>query len=140
MIVGCLLGGHLGDRLGRKPVVILSLVICVVFGCLSALANDFYMFAVLRALCSVAHGLGSSINATYTSEINTSHSKSFQITILGCFFVFGLLWTSLIAYFTLHTINTGNWRLMIIIASIPGFIALFFIHYLQESPRFCLVN
>lgn len=140
MIVGCLVGGHLGDKWGRKPVVILSLVVFVTFGSLSALANDFYSFAVLRALCSVAHGLGTSVNCTFTSEINTTVHKSLEITINGCFFVFGLLWTSILAYFSLSSINSGNWRLLILMASVPGFIALTFVHFLQESPRFCLVN
>lgn len=52
----------------------------------------------------------------------------------------GELVTILMAYFCLDSTTRGNWRLLLLWSSLPGFIALIFIYTsMQESPRYLLL-
>src|SRR5271169_4982434 len=63
--VGAFVFGRLGDRFGRKPILMLDIVLYSVVGALAAFAPTLWMFLLLRALFGVAMGgeggLGSSL-------------------------------------------------------------------------------
>ena len=53
----------------------------------------------------------------------------------------GLLYGVLIAYYTLTSLTSGNWRLMIILSAIPGFAAwVVGLMFIDESARFAIVT
>lgn len=55
-------------------------------------------------------------------------------------FPLGEILTIIVAYFCLNNLQFGNWRLLLIWTSIPGFVAFYLtIKYLKESPRYLLV-
>ncbi len=71
MIIGCLSGGYMGDRIGRKTVVILSVLITFIFGISSTYSNNVTIFCILRTITTIGHGMGSAVCSAYSSEINT---------------------------------------------------------------------
>jgi len=84
--------------------------------------------------------MGSSVTATYSSEINTNKYRGFFIIFGGLFFPLGALYVSIIALFCLDSLTSGNWRLLTFLSSLGGFIALALAFFIKESPRWCLAK
>ncbi|MGH8238585.1 MAG: MFS transporter, partial [Steroidobacteraceae bacterium] len=56
LFVGALVGGRLADSIGRKPVLVASVLLFALFSALTALAPDIHSLSILRILTGL--GLG----------------------------------------------------------------------------------
>src|SRR5208282_1650112 len=54
--VGAFIFGRLGDRWGRKPALMLDILLFSIFGALAAFSPNLIVFLVLRALFGIAMG------------------------------------------------------------------------------------
>ncbi|MDR1969161.1 MAG: aromatic acid/H+ symport family MFS transporter [Burkholderiaceae bacterium] len=89
LMAGAFLFGPLGDRVGRKRMLIASVFAFGAASCLSALAPTVGWLAVLRFLTGL--GLGSAMpNAiTLTSEYCPTRTRSLLVTTMFCGFTLG---------------------------------------------------
>ena len=55
-LVGSLLGGFLSDKIGRKPVMIVFLFLCSLFGAIGASPKVYWFFVVCRFLVGFSIG------------------------------------------------------------------------------------
>lgn len=59
---------------------------------------------------------------------------------IGIFYTMGELTVCLLAYIFMPTLTTGNWRAVLVWASVPALLTLIISTFLLlESPRFCLI-
>jgi AAHS family 4-hydroxybenzoate transporter-like MFS transporter len=132
--IGGSIGGVAGDRLGRKPLIVVSVLVFGVMTACAALASGTSALALIRFVAGL--GLGAYIpnGAALISEITPFRSKNIAIaiTIAGAP-IGGIVGAAISAYM----LPEMGWRpLFVICGSLPIPVALGAILLLPESPSF----
>ncbi len=152
-LIGCLIGalsaGKLSDRLGRKPILILSagLFICTAIG--TGAADSFEAFNVFRLIGGFAIGIASSLSPMYIAEIAPAHLRGRFVSINQLTVVLGILSAQIVnwqiaepvaADATAEMIRSSwngqiGWRWMFWAMTVPAALFFLFSFILPESPR-----
>lgn len=137
-LFGAILAGYLGDRIGRKKVMMYSLMVYAVASLVAALSPNFPIFLVSRVLAGFGAGAESAIIAPFLSEFVPSSRRGWFVGALSGFFSFGFVAAALIGRFIVPTVPHG-WRWAQVITFLPIVMLLWWRRALPESPRY-LVN
>jgi AAHS family 4-hydroxybenzoate transporter-like MFS transporter len=138
LILGTITAGPLGDRFGRKPILLLSLFVFAIFTVALAFQNSVGSLTALRFLAGL--GLGGALpNATaLIAESAPGRHRSLVVTITAlCVPVGGMVGAVAASAILPHL----GWRNLFIIAGAIPLVAspiLYFI--LPESPKFLAGN
>src|SRR6476661_4447887 len=89
-LVGALVAGTLGDRIGRRPIMMWALAIYTVCTMVAALAPTYEVFAAARILAGVGIGAESVIVAPYLAEFVPPARRGWFVGCLAGFFSFRL--------------------------------------------------
>ncbi len=156
-LLGCILGaayaGWLGDRYGRKPVLIVAGVFFFVSALYSAIPQTFTILILARALGGLGVGMASVLAPMFISEFSPPRVRgrvvalyqvSIGVGILAAYFMNFLLlthahdtlaaWTSGGPLYTIFV--TEIWRGMFGMETVPAAIFTIFLFLVPESPRF----
>ncbi len=127
--------GLLADRIGRKTVFMMTLVLFSVASGLSALTMTLTAFLILRFFVGAGLGGELPVASTLVSESVAAKERGKVIVLLESFWAAGWLLAALIAYFIIP--NYG-WRVALIITALPAFYALYLRRNLPDSPKFAV--
>lgn len=133
-LVGALLAGLLGDRFGRKVVMMWALVLFCVATFVNAFATNFHEFYLLRMIAGVGMGAEGAIVAPYLAEFVSSRYRGRFTGALAGFFSFGFVLSAVLGYLVVPT-GPNGWRYLMIIAALPVVFLLWMRSSLLESPR-----
>jgi len=137
--VGAFVFGRLGDRYGRKPILMLDIVSYSVVGALAAFAPSLWMFLLLRALFGIAMGGEWGLGSSLVMESIPPQARGLVSGILQCGYPTGYLLAS-VAYGLLYQRSFGDftigWRGMFLLSVLPAFVVLFIRSNVPESPAF----
>ncbi|MFK4426744.1 MFS transporter [Bacillus sp. RC51] len=133
MAVGALLFGILSDKIGRKSVFIITLLLFSIGSGLTALTTTFAMFLVLRFLIGMGLGGELPVASTLVSESVEAHERGKIVVLLESFWAGGWLIAALISYFV---IPKYGWEVAMVISAVPALYALYLRWNLPDSPRF----
>jgi SHS family lactate transporter-like MFS transporter len=137
--VGAFVFGRLGDRFGRKPILMLDIVSYSVIGALAAFAPTLWAFLLLRALFGIAMGGEWGLGSSLAMESIPPRARGFVSGILQCGYPTGYLLAS-IAYGLLYQRSFGDftfgWRPMFLLSVLPALVVLFIRSHVPESPAF----
>ncbi len=131
MAVGAFGFGILADRIGRKNVFMITLVLFSVASGLSALTTGLGAFLVLRFLVGAGLGGELPVASTLVSESVEAHERGKMVVLLESFWAAGWLVAALIAYFI---IPDYGWRIALILTALPAFYAIYLRRNLPDSP------
>lgn len=134
MAIGASVGGLLADRLGRRQVFALTLLIYGLATGASALVGGVAMLLVLRFFVGLGLGAELPVASTYVSEFAPAAIRGRLIVILEAFWAVGWTASALIGYFVIPASEDG-WRWAFALGAIPAAYALVVRWGLQESPR-----
>src|ERR1700689_3309976 len=95
--VGAFVFGRLGDRFGRKPILMLDIVSYSVVGALAAFAPTLWAFLLLRALFGIAMGGEWGLGSSLVMESIPPRARGVVSGILQCGYPTGYLLAS-VAY------------------------------------------
>lgn len=153
-LLGCAIGavaaGSLADRMGRKPVLLLSgaLFVACSVGCM--LAGNFDVLIWARLIGGLGVGLASMVSPLYISEISPAHLRGrmvtlfqFAITVGICLALFsnaGLQHLSLLGggtpgSFYQRIVVEHVWRAMFGMELIPSVLFTVLCLFVPEAPR-----
>jgi len=135
MAIGASLGGLLADKLGRRQVFALTLLVYGVFTGLSAFSLSVGMLIALRFLVGLGLGAELPVASTLVSEFAPARIRGRIIVILESFWAVGWTAAALIGYFVIPTSDDG-WRWALALGAIPAVWAIFVRLRLPESVRF----
>ena len=133
--VGSLFGGALSDRIGRKKIFIMNMVIFILADLGSAISSTPGMFIIFRFIAGIA--VGSDLANCYcfimdiigTGDREVTGAKN---TLMASFAI--VVINLMILFFLLGRIDYSNvWRLAMGISAIPAVIALVASRKLKES-------
>ncbi|KWU61851.1 MFS transporter [Bacillus mycoides] len=133
MAVGALFFGILSDKIGRKSVFIITLLLFSIGSGLTALTTTFAMFLVLRFLIGMGLGGELPVASTLVSESVEAHERGKIVVLLESFWAGGWLIAALISYFV---IPKYGWEVAMVLSAVPALYALYLRWNLPDSPRF----
>ena len=133
MAVGALVFGILSDKIGRKSVFIITLLLFSIGSGLTALTTTLAMFLVLRFLIGMGLGGELPVASTLVSESVEAHERGKIVVLLESFWAGGWLIAALISYFV---IPKYGWEVAMVLSAIPALYALYLRWNLPDSPRF----
>uniref|UniRef100_A0A3P9LGE4 Synaptic vesicle glycoprotein 2 n=1 Tax=Oryzias latipes TaxID=8090 RepID=A0A3P9LGE4_ORYLA len=147
MMVGGYVWGYLADQRGRRKVLVVSLTVNGVFGCLASFSPWFWLFLLLRFLSGVRVGGSIPVIFSYFSEFMPRLRRGAMISALATFWMAGNILAALAwmviprtwAHVSLGALDFQSWRLFVVLCSIPSLSsALIFKLLMPESPKFLM--
>jgi putative MFS transporter len=133
MAAGALLFGILADRIGRKSVFIITLLLFSIGSGISALVSSLALFLILRFLIGMGLGGELPVASTLVSESVPAEKRGRVVVLLESFWAAGWLLAALISYFV---IPEFGWRIALILSALPALYALYLRIHLPDSPRY----
>ena len=137
--IGAFIFGRLGDRFGRRPILMLDIVCYSVLGAAAALSPTLTVFLILRALFGIAMGGEWGLGASLTMESIPPQTRGFISGILQCGYPTGYLLASIVFGLfygeTFFGITVG-WRIMFLFSLLPALVVLYIRAHVPESPAF----
>ncbi|ASZ12119.1 sugar porter family MFS transporter [Chitinophaga pendula] len=146
-LAGCILGvsvsGWMGNRLGRRPVMLLSALLFALSAIGCTFAGNAYSLIFFRLIGGIGIGAASVISPMYISELAPSNLRGRMVTYYQLAITIGIL----AAYFSNAIIqpwrdSTHNflfreeiWRYMFAVSAIPAILFIVMSGMIPESPR-----
>lgn len=134
MAIGASVGGLLADRLGRRSVFAITLLVYGAATGASALVGGLALLLVLRFVVGLGLGAELPVASTYVSEFAPARIRGRLIVILEAFWAVGWTAAALIGYFVIPLSDDG-WRWAFALGAIPALYAVVVRWGLPESPR-----
>lgn len=135
MALGASLGGLLADRIGRRSVFALTLLVYGLATGASALVGGLALLLVLRFIVGLGLGAELPVASTLVSEFAPAKIRGRVVVILEAFWAVGWLLAALVAYFIVPLSDDG-WRWAFAIGLVPAIYAIVIRRGLPESVRF----
>lgn len=133
MAVGAFVFGIYADRIGRKKVFIITLLLFSIASGLSALTTSLAAFMILRFFVGAGLGGELPVASTLVSESVPAKERGRVVVLLESFWAGGWLLAAIISYFV---IPEYGWRIALLLTALPAFYALYLRINLPDSPQF----
>ncbi|MCL2737048.1 MAG: MFS transporter [Propionibacteriaceae bacterium] len=135
MALGASLGGLLADKVGRRQVFALTLLVYGIATGASALSMSVAVLIALRVVVGLGLGAELPVASTLVSEFAPARIRGRVIVVLEAFWAIGWTLSALIGYFVVPLENAG-WRWALALGAIPAVYAIVIRSGLPESVRF----
>lgn len=135
MALGATFGGLLADRIGRRQVFALTLLVYGLATGASALATGLGMLIALRFIVGLGLGAELPVASTLVSEFAPRRIRGRMVVILEAFWALGWIAAALIGAFVV-TADDNGWRWALAIGMVPTLYAIYVRKGLPESVRF----
>lgn len=123
MLIGAFVFGRLADRIGRRPVLMMAVVIDAFAGVASAFAPEFAWLLVLRFITGI--GVGGTLPVDYTmmAEFLPSDRRGRWLVLLESFWAVGTIFLAILA---LVAVSWGDdaWRVIFFVTGLPALIGV----------------
>ena len=156
-LAGCLVGamacGTLADRLGRKPLLVISAFIFLVSAYGTGAFDTFTAFLCARFVGGIAIGLASGLSPMYIAEVAPSHIRGKLVSLNQLTIVLGILAAQIVNFMiaepmpagtTVPAVDSWNvlmgWRWMFWSAAFPAGAFLLLACFIPESPRYLVMK
>jgi len=138
ILFGALLSGPLGDRFGRKPLLIISVGFIGVFSVMSSFAWSIPSITLMRFMTGI--GIGGAMPATValTSDYSPLKRRGTLIMLMFCGnTIGGFLGGQLVA----QILPIFGWQSIFLAGGLPPVVLIpFLMLFLPESPRFLIAH
>lgn len=150
-LIGCLIGaliaGEAGSRLGRKKVLLLSALLFALSSILTGWAPVFSFFIAWRIAGGMAIGLASNISPLYIAEISPAAWRGRLVSLNQLAIVCGILAAQIANWLIAEKVPDGatvllqswnaqfGWRWMFTAVAVPAVLFFLFALVIPESPR-----
>jgi AAHS family 4-hydroxybenzoate transporter-like MFS transporter len=138
ILVGALASGPLGDRFGRKPLLVISVGFIAVFSILSAFAWSIPSITVMRFLTGLGIGGAMPVTVALTSDYSPIQRRGTLIMLMFCGNTLGgFLGGQLVA----QILPIFGWHSIFLAGGIPPLLLIpILMAWLPESPRFLIAH
>ncbi|KAL7637532.1 UNVERIFIED_CONTAM: hypothetical protein RMT77_012260 [Armadillidium vulgare] len=127
--------GALSDRLGRRPTVAASVFVYGVAGLVSTfVTSNFYLFLILRFFVGFCHHTVSHLAFVLVVEYCGVKSRVIPLLTIMMTYTIASILAPLLAWLI------WDWKLILILTSVPNIVILIFYRYLPESPSWMITK
>ncbi|XP_042897934.2 synaptic vesicle glycoprotein 2C-like [Parasteatoda tepidariorum] len=145
MMIGGLVWGTLGDKLGRRRTLVSALTTNAVFAIATAFMPTYGLFMITRLCSGIGVGGSLPIVFTYYSEFLTKRNRGRHLSWLLTFWGIGGLYTAFMAWLMIAEPDAdglgsrlSSWRVFLVVCATPALLTVFGLFFLPESPRYLL--
>lgn len=140
-IGGNLLGGHLGDSVGRRPPICLAYLSIVIAASANSYSNHFVELVVTRLVLGVALGIGQPAVQCLLVETTPAYWRLCMCGLSTFQFILGEIFASVVISIDDPTLQKLHWRWLLRILVLPAvFFGLCTLFCFSESPLWCAMN
>lgn len=141
--IGVSIGGWLGDKFGRKKILVLSAIIFGLSSLGASFANSYGILVMWRILAGIGVGLTSLITPLYIAEMAPSNVRGRLVSLNQLAITIGIF----VVYFINAEIAKGStqawnvsyaWRWMMAVGLVPSVLFLLALIPVGESPRWLI--
>jgi MFS family permease len=133
-VVGGVGIGWLGDTIGRKNALLVSLALLAAGSILSAFAWDFRSLLVFRALAGIGVGGEWGAGMVLLNEVWRSHGRGFGSCVVQAMSSVGTMAAVIVATFCLtYLTEDQSWRAALLFGGLPIFLMIFIRAKMPES-------
>jgi MFS transporter, putative metabolite transport protein len=136
-ILAALVAGHYSDRIGRRILFIIDLLLFVIAAPLQAFVTDVWQLIVLRLVIGVAIGIDIPVAWTLICETAPSNHRGRLVSMMFTFWSLGGFLSFLVAL-ALLPLGSISWRILLASGAIPAIIVFLLRRNIPESPRWLL--
>ncbi|MCL2803582.1 MAG: MFS transporter [Micrococcales bacterium] len=139
MAIGASMGGWLADRIGRRQVFALTMVLYGLATGASALAMGITALIILRLIVGLGLGAELPVASTLVSEFSPPRIRGRMIVWLEAFWAVGWTGAALLGYFVASpdgVFGSLGWRVALAFGALPALYAVVVRRTLPESVRF----
>jgi putative MFS transporter len=135
MLIGAFVFGRLADRIGRRPVLFIAIILDAICGVASAFAPDLQWLLVARFLTGL--GVGGTLPVDYAmmAEFLPSDRRGRWLVLLEGFWAVGTVALALLALVA-GTHGGEAWRTIFFVTGLPALIGVLLRFYVPESPLY----
>lgn len=137
ILVGSLAAGVVGDRLGRRKVMMYALALYAVATLAAAASQNWEMFFTFRVIAGIGIGAEAAIIPTFISEFIPASKRGLFVGSVAGFFSLGYVSAALLGTFIVAGSPDG-WRIGQVITALPILLLLWWRRTLPESPRWLI--
>ncbi|MRS16444.1 aromatic acid/H+ symport family MFS transporter [Enterobacteriaceae bacterium RIT691] len=138
LAVGALTAGPMADRIGRKKVLILSIVVFGAFSLLTAAATSLNQLTLLRFLTGLGLGAAMPNAATLMSEYAPERRRALLVNLMFVGFPIG---SSLGGFISAWLIPHYGWQSVLILGGVmPLIMSVALLFFLPESVRYLVAK
>lgn len=131
--VGAFIFGRLADKYGRKPILMLVILLYSFFEAMTGFAWSFVSFMVIRTLFGIAMGGEWGIGSSLAMETIPDRWRGWVSGLLQAGYPFGFFLATLLFDFGLQPLG---WRGMFFVGALPALLVFFIAAKVEESPAF----
>lgn len=136
MAIGAIFSGGLADRIGRRTVFAMTLVIYSIATALCAFAPNLMWLLIFRFIVGLGLGGQLPVAVTLVSEYIPAHVRGRFIVLLESFWGLGWLVAALVSYFV---IPSYGWHIAFLIGGLPALYVFMILKKVPESVPY-LIN
>ncbi len=136
-VLGGMLGGHLADRFGRKPIMLLDMALLAAAAALSALSARWDMLIIMQLLVGVGTGMDYPVGSSYLAEYMPQGRRGYMLAASISIQSAGMLLAGGLALALLAQAHAGDatWRWLFAIEALVTLPYLIARLRLPESVR-----
>ncbi|WP_029589868.1 MFS transporter [Franconibacter pulveris] len=135
---GALTAGPMADRIGRKKVLVLSILVFGGFSLLTAFASSLNQLALLRFLTGLGLGAAMPNAATLMSEYAPERKRALLVNLMFVGFPIG---SSMGGFISAWLIPHYGWQSVLVLGGVmPLMLAVVLIFLLPESARYLVAH
>lgn len=148
-LVGSLISGAIGDRIGRKRLLLLSAFLFAISSVFTGWANTFSAFVAWRIVGGVAIGIASNISPTYIAEVSPAPWRGRLVALNQVTLVAGILIAQIANWLIAENVPNNataamirhswngqyGWRWMFTAVAVPAVVFFVSAWFVPESPR-----
>ena len=131
--VGAFIFGRMADKYGRKPILMLVVLLYSLFEAASGFAWSFASFLVIRTLFGIAMGGEWGVGSSLAMETIPDRWRGWVSGLLQAGYPCGYFLATLLFGFAYHYLG---WRGMFFVGATPALLVFFINSSIEESPAF----
>ncbi|MCA4133887.1 MFS transporter [Arthrobacter sp. M4] len=137
IMIGALVAGVAGDRIGRRKVMMYSLALYALATVAAATSQNWEMFFVCRVIAGIGIGAEAAIIPTFIAEFIPASKRGLFVGSVAGFFSLGYVSAALLGTFVVAGHPEG-WRFGQLVTAMPILLLLWWRRTLPESPRWLM--
>ncbi|KAG1054598.1 hypothetical protein G6F43_003392 [Rhizopus delemar] len=137
-LIGALMGGWIGDKIGRIKTVVLGSAIGIIGACLQTSAQNVAWMICSRIITGIGTGHLNAIVPVWSAETSHHTSRGKMIAMEFTLNIFGVVVAYWLAYGLGFTEGSFRWRFPIAFQLVPLIALAIIINFFPESPRWLL--